>query len=141
MLIYTHKSLTYNLRNDLCVSDSDKDIFTVDISRKNDKNILLSYCYRPPNGDSENLSRFLQNKAIEKSISQKKISYIIGDINMNCLKHYENAKTKDFYDNIFEKGSIPVINCPPRISEHSASLTDNILTTDIFNNSLKKRYN
>ena len=63
---------------------------------------------------------------------------MIGDFNMNCLKYHENAKTKYFYDNIFEKGAIPIINRPTRISEHSASLIDNILTTDIFNNSLKK---
>ena len=61
------------------------------------------------------------------------MSYIAGDFNMNCLKYRENAKTKYFYDNIYEKGTIPII----RISEHSASLIDNILTTDIFNN-LKK---
>ena len=52
---------------------------------------------------------------------------------MNCLKYHVNPKTKHFYDKIFEKGAIPIINCPTRISEHSASLT-----TDIFNNSLKK---
>ena len=57
---------------------------------------------------------------------------------MNCLKYHGNAKTK--HDNIFEKGAIPIINRPTRISEHSASLIDNILTTDIFNNSLKKVY-
>ena len=109
--------------------------------RENDKNILLSCCYRPPNGDSENLSTFLQNNIIGKSVSEKKISYMIGDFNMNCLKYHENAKTKYFYDNFFEKGAIPIINWPTRISEHSTSLIDNILTTDIFNNSLKKRYN
>ena len=42
VLIYIHKSLAYNLRNDLCVSDKDKKILTIKISRKNDKNILLS---------------------------------------------------------------------------------------------------
>ena len=47
---------------------------------------------------------------------------------MKILKH--------FYDNIFEKGAIPFINLLTRISEHSASLIDNILTTD--NSSLKK---
>ena len=80
----------------------DKEILTIEISRENDKNILLS-CYRPPNGDSENLSTFLQNKIIEKSVSEKKISHIIGDFNRNCLKYHENAKTKHFHDNIFEK--------------------------------------
>ena len=57
---------------------------------------------------------------------------------MNCLKCHENAKTKHFNDNIFEKGAIPTINRPTRIPELSVSLIDNILTTDIFNNSLKK---
>ena len=57
---------------------------------------------------------------------------------MNCLKYHENVKTKQFDYNIFEKGVITIMNCPTRISEHSASLTDNNLTTDIFINSLKK---
>ena len=60
---------------------------------------------------------------------------------MNCLKYHKNAKPKHFYDKIFEKDAIPIINRPIRISEHSANLIDNILTTDIFNNSLKKRCN
>ena len=50
---------------------------------------------------------------------------------MNCLKYHENAKTKQFYNNIFEKGAIPIINCPTQISEHSASLIDNILMTSL----------
>ena len=50
----------------------------------------------PPNGDIENLSTFLQNKIIEKSVSEKTISYTIVDFNMNCLKYRENSKTKYF---------------------------------------------
>ena len=72
--IYIHKRLICNLRNDLCVSDKDQEILTIEISRENDKNILLSCCYRPPNGDSENLSTFLQNNIIEKSLSEKKLA-------------------------------------------------------------------
>ena len=37
----------------------------------------------------------------------------------------KNSKTKHFYENIFEKGAIPIVNCPARISEKLASLTDN----------------
>ena len=85
VLIYIHKSLKCNLRNDLCVSDKDNKILTIEISRENDENILLSCCYSSPNGDNENLSTFLQNNIIEKSVSEKKISYIIGDFNMNYL--------------------------------------------------------
>ena len=84
MLIYIHKSLTCNLRNDLCISDKDKEILAIEISRENDKNIFLSCCYRPPSGDSENLSAVLKKKIIVKSVSEKKISYMIEDFNMNC---------------------------------------------------------
>ena len=53
MLIYIYKSMKCNLHNDVCASDKDKEILTFDISSENDKNIVLSYCYRPPNGYSE----------------------------------------------------------------------------------------
>ena len=91
------------LRNDLCVSNKGKEILTIEISREN---------YRPTNGDIQNLSAFGQNNIIGKSVSEKKISYIIRDFNMTCLKLQENTKTKHFYNNIFEKGAIPIINCP-----------------------------
>ena len=65
---------------------------TIEISRENDNNILVSCCYRPPNHDSENLNGLLQNKIIEKSVSGKKIRYIRGDYNINCWKYHENAK-------------------------------------------------
>ena len=101
------------------------------------KDFLLSCCCRPPNCG---LSGFLQNKIKEKFVLEKKISYIIGDFNMNCLKYHKNTKTRQFYNNIFEKGAIPIINCPTQISEHSAGLIDNILTTDIFSNSLRRGF-
>ena len=98
----------------------------------------LSCSYCSINCDSENLIVFLESKIIEKSVSEKKISFLIGDFNMNCLKNNKNAKTKHFYGNIYQKSPITIINRPIRISEHSADLIDNILTTVIFNNSLKK---
>ena len=79
------------------------------------KNIILSSYYRPRNGDSKNLSPFLQKKNIEKSVSEKKISYIsihLRGLEMNCLKYYENDEIKYFYDVIFEKGVISILNRP-----------------------------
>ena len=57
---------------------------------------------------------------------------------MCCLKRYKNTKTKHFYDNNFQIGSIPIINRRSQFLEHSSGLIDNILTTEIFNISLKK---
>ena len=85
VLIYIKKNLDYTIRNDLSVSDGDKEIVTVEFLNKDSKNILLSCCNRPPAGDSENLSMFLKNELIEKSILEKKKSFIIGDFILNCL--------------------------------------------------------
>ena len=57
----------------MCVSDKDKEILTIEISRENDKIILLSCYNRPLTGDSQNLSAYLQNKIIGKSVPEKKI--------------------------------------------------------------------
>ena len=51
--------------------------------------------------------------------------------------HYLKYQTKHFYNNIFEKGTISIINCPTQISGHSESLIDSFLMTEIFTNSLK----
>ena len=131
--IYIHKSLACDLHNDLCVSDKDKEILATEISKEIDKNILLSCCCRPPNGDCDNLITVLQ-KNHKKSVSEKKISYIVRDFNKNCLKYHKTLKQNTFTI----KSTIPIINCPARIQGHSASLIDNILMTGIFNNSLKK---
>ena len=99
------ESLTFDLRNGLCVSDKDKEILTIEISRENQnilrcyysppngdsENILRCYysppngdsenilrCYYiPPNGDSENLNAFLRSKIME-NLFQKKSSFIKG---------------------------------------------------------------
>ena len=60
----------------------------------------------PSSDDCENLNGFLQNKIIEKSVWEKKISHIIGDFNENYLKYHGNTKTKHLYNNIFEKSAI-----------------------------------
>jgi len=105
---------------------------------KKSKNLLISCCYRPPAGKTEYFCNFLQNNILEKNNLDKKRNYLIGDFNLNCFDYYENENIKTFYNNLFEMGTIPIINRPTRITNSSSSLIDNILTTDFFNKSLKK---
>jgi hypothetical protein len=39
---------------------------------------------------------------------------------------------------MFENGAFPIINRPTRVSAHSATLIDNIITTEVFDKSLRK---
>lgn len=61
----------------------------------------------------------------------------MGDFNINCLNYEENNSVRNFLNNLFQKGTIPLINKPTKVTVKSATLIDNIFTNCIFNNSLK----
>ncbi|XP_065651287.1 uncharacterized protein LOC136079476 [Hydra vulgaris] len=125
-------------RPDMSISDADKEVLTIEILAKKTKNILLSCCYRPPSGEINSFKSFLITDIITKCTIEKKLNYIIGDINLDALKYHVNSKINSFYNDLFEKGAIPLINKPTRVTLKSVSLIDNIMTTDTFNESLKK---
>ena len=64
--------IVYYVRNDLSASDSDKEILTIEIMNNQSKNILLSCCYRPPDGVSENLSIFFEKSIFKKVLKENK---------------------------------------------------------------------
>ena len=99
----------------------------------------MSCCYIPPDGEKWKLDYvFSGHSHCEIYRWEKKEFYCIADFNLNCLVYHENDKIRDFYNNIFEKGVIPIINRPTRVTDHSATLIDNIIKTEFLNESLKK---
>jgi hypothetical protein len=137
VLIYLTTSLRFIIRPDMSISDGDKEVLTIEITTKNNKNILLSCCYRPPSGVIEQFNSFLITDIIKKGFQEKKLNYIIGDMNLDCFEYHSNKNIKKFYNDLFENGAIPLINRPTRVTATSASLIDNIITTDTSNNLLK----
>ena len=47
-------------------------------------------------------------------------------------------KRENFYDSLFSKGAFPLITKPTRVTGDSASIIDNIITTEIFDANFKK---
>ena len=95
-LIIIKKNLSYKLQKDFSQSDEHKEILSLEISCKNSSNILLSCCYKPPNGI---LSMF-SKQVFKKSAAEKKPYYLIGDLN--------------------------------RVPKKSATIIDNVITTNTF---------
>ena len=137
VLIFIKRNLSCKIQKDLSESDEHKEILSREVSYKNSSNILLSCCYKPPKGDNDILSMFLK-QVFKKSTAEKKPYYLIGDLNINCLEYFENEKVSTFYNSLFECGAIALINKPTRVAEKSATIIDNVITTNIFNESLKK---
>ena len=64
--------------------------------------------------------------------------FVTGDFNLNCLEFHQSSEIRKFFNNMFEKGAIPLINRPTRVTTSSATLTENIFTNCIVDTSLKK---
>ena len=77
-------------------------------------------------------------QVFRKSAAENKPYYLIGDLNINCLKYFKNEEVSTFYNSLFEYGGIALINTPSRVAKKSATIIDNVITTNIFKESLKK---
>ena len=66
-------------------------------------------------------------QVFKKSTAEKKLYYLIGDLNINCLEYFENEKVSTFYNSLFECGAIALINKPTRVAKKSATIIDNVI--------------
>ncbi|XP_065671724.1 uncharacterized protein LOC136089600 [Hydra vulgaris] len=138
LIIYVKENLRYFVRHDMSISDVNIEVLTIEILSNKTKNIVISCCYRTPTGEINTFSSFLHDDIVNKINHEKKLLYIFGDLNLNCFEYHVKKDINGFYNGLFENGAVPLINKPTRITQTTTSLIDNIITNDIFNNSLKK---
>jgi hypothetical protein len=107
----------------------------VEIHPKNSKKIIVGTVYRPgskhPNqSSSEQFNQFmdlLANICNEISILNSPV-YIAGDINLDVLHYNDNDNVAEYIDLLFSFGLLQVVTKPTRVSCHSATLIDHVLT-------------
>ena len=124
--LYIRDSLTYNPRIDLDSCTDDFETVWVEIENKNDKNFLICCVYRHPSSNIDNLTSHFQNHL--SKLSSNKLLFIMGDFNVNLLDFSSHTPTSDFVNNFFSHSLLPCIHHPTRVSEHRASIIDNIYT-------------
>ena len=54
----------------------------------------------------------------------------MGDFNIDLIKYQQHVFTTESLDNMFSHFLLPLINRPTRITSHTASLFDNIITNN-----------
>ena len=58
---------------------------------------------------------------------ERKSAYISGDFNVNTMSHLKGSLSTQEFNNIFSSNfCFPSINRPTRVTNHSASIIDNI---------------
>ena len=70
-----------------------------------------------------------QIETVRKNV--KKSIFLCGDLNIDLLKYNDNTPTKNFVDMMFSLGLYPLIDKPTRITDHIATLIDNMFTNEL----------
>ena len=91
----------------------------------NEFSCVIGAIYRPPNS---NITMF--NEKLNDILSQVShmSCYIIGDYNIDLLKHGSHLQTEQFLDIMYSNSLIPMIYKPTRETSTTATLIDNIFT-------------
>ena len=73
------------------------------------KNFTVSRCYKQPNGNCKNHCNHLQEILI-KATMENKIYFVTGNFNLSCFEFHQSPEIRQFFNNKFEQGAIPLIN-------------------------------
>ena len=128
--IYIKKGIQYKIRRDLNINDENiiESAF-IEIINLQKKNIIIGVIYGPPNSNF-NLFENEINKILSKTDKENKICYLMGDFNIDLLKSESCDFARRFLEQLLTSSYIPLILKPTRITQHTATLIDNIFTND-----------
>ena len=92
-----------------------------------DKNMIIGVVNRPLGGDLSSFNALFTD-VLQTIQTENKLCYIMGDYNVNLMNYESHDLTANFVDTIYSYYYVPLINRPTRVTQHSASLIDNIFT-------------
>ena len=96
----------------------------------NKKNVIYACIYRHPSMEVEDFNKNYFDLFLEKLTKENKISYLLGDFNIDLLKTETDENINNFYNLLNSHLFIPHITIPTRITSHSKTLIDNIFSNN-----------
>ena len=71
------------------------------------------------------------NPLLDKLSKENKRVFLLGDFNINLLNYNDQQPTDEFLDSLASNSFLPCFLQPTRLTSHSKTLTDNILSNVI----------
>ena len=100
------------------------------------KSYIIGNVYRLPKELLPEFHTFIDEFAetLETLQVNRNAIYLCGDFNIDLLKINTKIHYNTFYNNLMAAGYLPRISLPTRVTNHSATLLDNIFSTEFGNN-------
>ena len=122
---YVNNVLVYSKRDDLSCSENEHESLWIEIQNKNQHNIICGVFYRHQNADINVTLNYLFS-IIEKVHRENKYCILMGGFNINLLNFETHTDTDTFINTLGSYCFHPQILQPTRITDHLATLIDNI---------------
>jgi hypothetical protein len=130
--LYINDQLDYKVRQEFNHVTYDLETLWIELDKKKigtSQNIIIAGIYRAPGSDIASFNEYL-NCTLETIKRENKITYYLGDFNIDLLKHSNHLPTSEFIILNFSHSFTPLINKPTRVTPNSATIIDNIFTND-----------
>ena len=126
-LLYIKSNLNYRVRNDLTIYKC-KELESIFIEIINSKatNTIVGCIYRHPSMCSTEFIEDHLTSLIDKLNMKIKNTILMGDFNLDLLKHSSTKVVSEFLETLTSNTFFPFITQPTRITTHSKTLIDNI---------------
>ena len=100
------------------------------------KTQIIGNIYRKPNELLHDFHKFQDefDETLERLRVNRIPVYLCGDFNIDLLKLNVKDHYNTFFNNLIAAGYFPRISLPTRITNHSATLLDNIYSTELDSN-------
>ncbi len=130
--LYVDRRLKYKIVESMTTAIDDIcECITVEIDMGKMKNVIVSCVYRAPNSRIETFKDVFEAMV---SNTEQKVAFLCRDYNIDFLNPNKSPAIDEFIDAMYSKGLYPSITKPSRITTHSATVIDNILTKNMINN-------
>ena len=100
-------------------------------TRENQILIIMGVIHRHPSMDLTDFDYKYLNKQLENVSKEQKSFFLIGDFNVNLLNYNGHNQTNEFLDSLAPNSFISLILQSTRITSHSNTLIDTILSNVI----------
>ena len=128
--LYLSHCFKYTVLDELNLMNVFIESLFVEITVPHCKNIIVGIIYRPPNSNSNDFLTCLST-LLSNTLFANKDAFIMGDFNFDLLKHATNHTSHEFLESFLSASFLPLISKPTRVSDHSATLLDNIFCNSL----------
>ena len=127
---YFKDNLQFKVRSDLSFKTEDYESLWIEVNNDSHSNLICGIVYRHPNGNLDNFIEYL-NFVTDKVNKETKYCTMQGDFNLDLLKIDSHTMADNFLNIMGSNFFQPYILQPTRITDHSATLIDNIFFNSI----------